>query len=80
VAAPLTVVGSGAPGRRQSRVVDPSVRPLVILLMAPLFVALGLYLALGRPLPGQTRVLHVQLGVGSILMGLFVAVAGFVAP
>jgi hypothetical protein len=60
--------------------VDPSVRPLVILVMAPLFVALGLYLALGRPLPGQTRVLHVQLGVGSVLMGLFVAVAGFVAP
>jgi hypothetical protein len=59
---------------------DPSVRPLVILIMAPLFVVLGAYLALGRPLPGQTRVLHVQLGVCSILMGLFVAVAGFVAP
>ena len=52
----------------------------MILIMAPLFVALGLYLALGRPLPGQTRVLHVQLGVGSILIGLFVAAAGFVAP
>ena len=48
--------------------------------MAPLFVALGLYLALGRPLPGQTRVLHVQLGVGSILMGLFVALAGLIVP
>jgi hypothetical protein len=59
---------------------DSSVRPLVILIMAPLFVALGLYLALGRPLPGQTRVLHMQLGVGSILVGLVVAVAGLVAP
>jgi hypothetical protein len=60
--------------------VDPSVRPLIILVMAPLFVALGLYLALGRPLPGQTRVLHVQLGASSILMGLFVAAAGFFVP
>ncbi len=59
---------------------DPSVRPLVIWIMAPLFVALGLYLAMGRPLPGQTRVLHVQLGVGAILMGAFVAVAGMLAP
>ena len=59
---------------------DPSVRPLAILVMAPLFIGLGLYLALGRPLPGQTRVLHVQLGVGSILMGLFVAAAGLIAP
>jgi hypothetical protein len=25
-------------------------------------------------------VLHVQLGLGSILMGLFVAVAGYLAP
>jgi hypothetical protein len=48
--------------------------------MAPLFVALGVYLAVGRPLPGQSRVLHVQLGLGSILMGLFVAVAGYLAP
>jgi hypothetical protein len=60
--------------------VDPSVRPLIVIVMAPLFVALGLYLAMGRPLPGQTRVLHVQLGVGSILMGLFTAAAGFFAP
>ena len=59
---------------------DPALRPLVVLVMAPLFVALGAYLALGRPLPGQTRVLHVQLGVSSILIGVFVAAAGFLAP
>ncbi|HZQ97767.1 MAG TPA: hypothetical protein VFC93_03015 [Chloroflexota bacterium] len=59
---------------------DPSLRLPIILVMAPLFVALGVYLSVGRPLPGQSRVLHVQLGVGSILMGLFVAVAGYLAP
>lgn len=59
---------------------DTTSRLALVLVMAPLFVGLGLYLAMGRPLPGQTRVLHVQLGVGSILMGLFVAVAGWVAP
>jgi hypothetical protein len=59
---------------------DPSLRLPIILVMAPLFVGLGFYLAMGRPLPGQTRVLHVQLGLGSILMGLFVAVAGYLAP
>jgi hypothetical protein len=59
---------------------DPSLRVPIILVMGPLFVILGAYLALGRPLPGQSRVLHVQLGLGSILMGLFVAVAGYLAP
>jgi hypothetical protein len=72
--------GAASARRRKSRLVDPSVRPLIVLVMAPLFVVLGLYLALGRPLPGQTRVLHVQLGVSSILMGVFVAAAGFLAP
>lgn len=48
--------------------------------MAPLFVALGLYLAMGRPLPGQTRVLHIQLGASSVLIGVFVAVAAYLAP
>lgn len=59
---------------------DPSLRLPFILVMAPLFVFLGAYLAMGRPLPGQSRVLHVQLGVGAILMGLLVAAAGFLAP
>jgi hypothetical protein len=59
---------------------DPSMRLPIIVVMAPLFMVLGAYLALGRPLPGQSRVLHVQLGLGSILMGLFVAVAGYLAP
>ena len=59
---------------------DPSLRLPIILVMGPLFVILGAYLAFGRPLPGQSRVLHVQLGLGSILMGLFVAVAGYLAP
>jgi len=59
---------------------DPSLRLPIVLFMAPLFVAVGLYLALGRPLPGQSRVLHVQLGAGAILMGVFVAVAGYLAP
>lgn len=59
---------------------DPSLRLPIVALMAPLFVALGAYLALGRPLPGQSRVLHVQLGLASVLMGLFVAAVGFLAP
>ena len=59
---------------------DPSVRPYFILLLAPLFVGLGLYLALGRRLPGQTQTLHVQLGVGSIIMGVLTVVAGLFAP
>jgi hypothetical protein len=60
--------------------VDPSVRPLIVLVMSPLFIGLGAYLAFGRPLPGQTRVLHRQLGFSSIVMGVFVAVAGYYAP
>ena len=59
---------------------DPSLRLPIIAIMSPLFIVLGAYLALGRPLPGQSRALHVQLGLGSILMGLFVAAAGFLAP
>jgi hypothetical protein len=60
--------------------VDPATRLGVVALLAPLFVGLGLYLALGRPLPGQTGSLHKQLGIGSALMGVFVAVAGWLAP
>ncbi len=59
---------------------DPSVRPLFVLLMAPIFIALGLYLALGRRLPGQTPTLHIQLGVGSMIMGVLTLLAGVFAP
>ncbi|TAK23234.1 MAG: hypothetical protein EPO26_08215 [Chloroflexota bacterium] len=59
---------------------DPSLRPYVIAMMAPLFVGLGVYLAFGRPLPGQTRVLHIQLGVSSIVIGGAFALAGWLAP
>lgn len=48
--------------------------------MAPLFVGLGLYLAMGKPLPGQTRILHRQLGISSIVMGIFTAAAALFAP
>ncbi|MBM4417444.1 MAG: hypothetical protein FJ033_03905 [Chloroflexi bacterium] len=59
---------------------DVPLRIAFALLLGPLFIALGIYLARGRALPGQSRVLHVRLGAGSIAMGVLVVGAALIAP
>jgi hypothetical protein len=60
--------------------VDPSIRPYVIFLMAPVFILMGIYMIKAGPLPGQSKSLHWQLGATAIVVGLVILWVGIAAP